>query len=137
MPMARIQISPAQQVMFGAAQKVLQRDYAGALALYNQAVAMDGTNVQAYLQRGVVKREMHDEAGAQADAAAAIRLCNAALARDPQNAQLYHDRALGFRLLKDFAHAREDMQRALQLPGAQPGWKTDLRAIDLEEKFNG
>ena len=70
------------------------------------------------------------------DAASAVSLSSSLLARDPNNAQLYYQRGMSYRLLKDFTKAKADTRQAMQLAGGQrDDWKTDLTAIELEEKM--
>ncbi len=131
-----LQVGPAQQLMLTAAQAVMKQDYNEALTLYNQAIATDPGNIEAYLQRGVIRRQMKDETGARADGDTALQLADNAIAANPGNAMLYHQRSMANRLRLQFRQAREDAQRAQQLPGANGAWENDVNAIILEEKMH-
>ncbi len=129
-----MQISSDQKLMLEAAKKVVNNDYKGAESLYDQAISINGSNIDAYLQRGIVRRELGNDAGAQADGRSVVTMVNSSLQMNPNDASLYHRRGMGLRLLKDFEHARADISKAIQMSGGQMSWKTDLQAIDLEEK---
>lgn len=132
----QVVLGQEQQLMLKAAQYVSKRDFASALPVYSQVLAMDGGNIEAYIQRSVVRSELNDAAGAEGDAVTAVSLSSALLAKDPNNAQLYYQRGTGYRLLKDFAHAKADINHAIQLAGGQHAdWQSDLSAMNLEEKM--
>lgn len=136
-PIGGLQIGEEQKRMLEASQKVLKQDYAGALAIYDQIIAANGANTQAYLQRGIVRREMKDTAGSRADGAAALRLADMASQQSPQNAKVYYQRGSAHRLLGNFPEARADIEKAISLsPRPRSDWQADLRAIDLEAKMN-
>lgn len=129
----QFQIGQDQKLILEAAKKVVNNDYEGAEELYNKAISINGSNIDAYLQRGIVRRELGDQAGAAADGRAVVNMANSSLALAPNDATLYHRRGMGLRLLKDFERAKSDIVRAIQMSG-QLSWKTDLQAIELEEK---
>lgn len=130
-------IGEEQKLMFEASSKVMKKDYEGALEAYNKAIAVNGANIQAYIQRGVVRRELGDTGGARADGLAAAQLANGALAQNPNSASLYYQRGSAMRLLKDYDRASADIQHAIQLSGGQRrDWQGDLNAIELDKKFN-
>ena len=132
----KLVIRQEQQWMLEASKRVIEGDYPAALQLYNQVISSDGGNIQAYVQRGVVRRQMQDENGCQQDATMAVRLSDAAIQQDPNNSKLYYQRGTGYRLLKDFPQARENIEYAIRLSGkARADWETDLKAIALEEKM--
>lgn len=129
----KIQISPSQKLILLASQKVAAREFREAESLYTQAIALDGSDADAYLHRGVVRREQGNMGGAQSDARAAIMLSNNVLQQNPGDATAYYQRGNGFRLLREYAQAKSDVQQAINL-GGDPNWRTDLRDIALEEK---
>ena len=129
----KIQISPEQKLMLEAAKKVVSNDYKTAESLYDQALTINGSNMDAYLQRGIVRRELGNESGAASDGRAVVNLANSSLQLNPNDASLYHRRGMGLRLLKDYDNAQADITRAIQMSG-QLSWKTDLQAIELERK---
>ncbi len=132
----KVQFSPDQKLMFGAAKKVMNRDYKGAETVYDQVIAMNGGNIDAYIQRGTVRRELGDAAGTASDGNTAVTLANAALKNTPNNPMLYYQRGMGFRLLKNYDQAEKDVAYGIRL-GGQPSWKTDIQAIELEKKEAG
>src|SRR4051812_8936471 len=83
---AKIQISEDQKLMFAAARKMMEKDYQGAEALYTKAISVNNGNSNAYLQRGMVRRELHDSAGMIADARVVATLANNGLRQHPNNA---------------------------------------------------
>jgi len=126
--------SPAQQESFLAAQAVMKHDYATAVQMYNQIIAANPNNIDAYISRGIVKREMKDDAGSITDGQAVLRLTEPGLQQNPNDALLYHQRGMGFRLVRDFGQATDNIQRAIQLSGgANPAWQNDLNALKLEQ----
>lgn len=131
----QLQIGPDQQLMFDAAKKVVNRDYHGAETIYNQVIAMNGHNIDAYVQRGIVRREQGNAAGAAADGKAAVTLADASLANNANNPMLYYQRGMGYRLLKNYAQAKQDVATGIKLGGSE-NWNTDIQAINLEEKEN-
>lgn len=130
---ARIEISQDQKLMLEAAKKVMASDFKGAETLYDQAISINSGNIDAYLQRGIVRRELGDQAGAAADGRKVVEMANRSLTLTPNDATLYHRRGMGLRLMKDFSDAKADISKAIQMSG-QLSWKTDLQAVELEEK---
>ena len=100
----KLQISDEQKLILQAAQKSsptrLQEQCAE--SIYSQIIAgKNGSYTDAYLQRGVVRREMGDQAGMQSDARAVIiTLADASIQQNPNNAISYYQRGMGYRLLK-------------------------------------
>ena len=131
---SKITINQAQEVIFKAQQSLMKGDYAGAEALYSQAIALDNSNIQAYLHRGVVRRERRDYQGMDADARIALALTNNAIRANPRDPDGYYERSLALRLLYQFDQARKDVLAAMQL-GGKPSLKNDLQAIELERKI--
>lgn len=131
---AKIEISSDQRLIFEADQKVVRKEYRAADTLYSQAIAINPNNIAAYLQRGIVRREMGNEQGAVADGRMAATLANNALHAAPRDFNLYYQRGMGFRLMKDFDQAHKDVTTAIQL-GGPANWQTDLQAIALEKKL--
>lgn len=129
-----VQASAEQKLMLSAPEYIYKQDYRGAEMVYSQVIAMNDHHISAYIQRGLVRREMGDGAGAMEDGRAAVILANEALQTNPNEAYLYYQRGSGFRLLKQFSQARTDIQYAMRLRGDQ-SWDLDLKAIDLEEKM--
>ncbi|MDE3038142.1 MAG: hypothetical protein KGJ21_06810 [Pseudomonadota bacterium] len=129
----RMQIDGDTQVMLAAMQKVMQRDFRGAEELYGKAIAINPGNIEAWLQRALMRRELNDAAGTAADARQVVLLANRALALRPNDANLYYHRGMGYRFLRDFPDAERDIARAIRMSG-QESWKTDLQATELEEK---
>lgn len=129
----KLAVNNDQKLMFDAVRKVVNRDWRGAEQIYDEVIARNGGNIDAYLQRGIVRRELHNDAGTMEDANAVVTLANNALPTNPNNANLYYQRGMGFRLLKNFPRAKEDIQKAIQISG-QSSWRTDLQATELEEK---
>jgi len=129
----KLQIPGDLKLIFEANSAVMKHDYPGAEGLYTQAIAINPNNTEAYLQRGFIRREMKNAAGAADDGRKAVMLANIGLQQEPGSAMLYHQRGMGERLLKDFDHAKDDIAKSLQL-GGQADWQTDLQAIVLEQK---
>lgn len=131
-----LKLGTGQLLMLQAAQKVQQQDFIGALKDYDTILAQDGSNINAYIQRSVVKREIKDTGGAVADARFAARLAENGLRQNPTNARLYYQRGMAYRLMKDYPKAKENIAYAMRLPGAEPNWQHDLRNTEIEERFN-
>ncbi len=129
----RLVIGEEQKLMLEAMRKVMARDYRAAEQIYSRIIGMNQGNIDAYLQRGIVRRELKDERGTVSDANAVVTLANSTLPVQPANPNLYYQRGMGFRLLRNFRQAKQDISRAIQMSG-QTGWRTDLQAIELEEK---
>gem|GEM_PF-2376627 len=130
---SNLQISNDQKIMLEAANKLVQRDYRTAENMYSQAIAVNRVNIEAYLQRAVVRRELGDEAGMATDARSVIGLADNALQQSPNNPTLYYQRGMGYRLLREFDQAKNDIVTGMQI-GGKSNWKTDLQAIELERK---
>lgn len=122
-----------QKLMFSAVGKVVNKQYAEAEELYNRAIAINGSNIEAYLQRGIVRREMGNARGAAADGQQVVSMANALLQSNSQNVTALYQRGMGERLTRDFAAAKQDIRTAIQM-GGSASWQTDLQAIDFEEK---
>lgn len=130
---AQMQISGDTQVMLEAMRKVMHHDFRGAEALYGNAIAINPNNMDAWLQRALMRRELGDGAGAMSDGRQVVTLCNQGLAGNPNDANLYYHRGMGYRLLKDYPDAERDIAKAISM-GGQAGWKDDLQATELEAK---
>ena len=128
-----LQLSDDQKLMFEAANKFVARDYAGAESLYSQVIAINGRNIEAYIQRAAVRREMHNEGGTTSDAQTVIVLANNALQQNPRDPNLYHQRGMGYRLLRQFDQAENDINTGMTM-GGRDSWKIDIKAIELERK---
>jgi tetratricopeptide (TPR) repeat protein len=76
----------AQQTLIQADMRLLQKDYRGAVGLYDQALAADPTLREAYLHRGVAYRGNGNYDRAVADLDRAIEL-------EPRDARAYAERA--------------------------------------------
>lgn len=129
----KLQVNEDQKLMFEAAGKVVKNDFKGAEAIYNQVLSRNGSNIEAFLQRGIVRRELGDVQGAASDGRSVVTLANGKLRQNPNDAYSYHQRGMGLRLLRDYENARADISKAIQLSG-QTSWKNDLKAIELEQK---
>lgn len=127
-------IAPDQKLMLEAAKKMTERDYKQAEALYSKALAANGGNINAYLQRGLARRDLGNLQGMEADARQAITLANAKLAQDTNNANLYYQRSLGERLLRRFDEAEKDLRAAIRLSNKLE-WNNDLKALELERRM--
>jgi S1-C subfamily serine protease len=90
-------------------QKRKEGDYQGALADYNQAIALKPDYANAYNNRGILKDELNDPKGALADYSKAIAL-------DPNSAKAYYNRAkLKVEKLNDLQGALADYNQAIAL----------------------
>lgn len=131
---AQVNLGQEPMLMLQASQLVLNQEYGEAENVYSQVLVMNPNNLQAYIQRAIVRREMKNRRGMESDAVEVLNLTNLGLEKDPNNADLYYHRGTAYRLLKDFPKARADIQHALQL-NPTDSWRQDLIAIDLEEKM--
>jgi len=129
----RLHIAGDQKLMFDAMQKVMKRDWKGAEMIYTQVLAINGGNVDAYLQRGLMRHELGDEAGQAADGRKAVMLANSGLQANPHDANAYYQRGMGERLLKDYPAAKQDIATAVKMTG-NATWQTDLQAVEFDEK---
>lgn len=123
-----------QQLIFKAQASLVSGDYAQAEALYTQAINLDGSNIEAYLQRAAVRRELGDAKGVDSDGRRALALVNGALQAEPREAGLYYKRSMALRFLRQFDAARNDVLTAINL-GGKPSLRNDLQAIELERKM--
>jgi Flp pilus assembly protein TadD len=130
----QVVITDDQKLMFDASKQVMARDFTAAEATYTKVLGMNSGNIEAYLQRGIVRRELGNKTGMASDARTAVSLANAQLQVTPRDPNLYYQRAMGLRLLRQFAQAKQDLRTAMQLSG-NTNWETDLKAIELEEKM--
>ncbi len=130
---AVLTIGEEQKLMFEASNKFVAMDYKGAEALYGRVIGMNSTNANAWLQRGVIRRELGDTAGMTSDAKRALLLIDGAIGQTP-NANLYYQRSLAERLLRQFDAAERDLREAMRLSNSNK-WENDLKAIALERKM--
>ncbi|NBX03454.1 MAG: hypothetical protein EBR02_05250 [Alphaproteobacteria bacterium] len=119
--------------MLQAVQKTMMGDYKGAESEYSRVISINPQKVEAYLQRGVVRRELGNISGSQADGKAASNLATASIQKNPQDAEAYHQRGMAARLLGNYPQAKQDLEMSLSL-GGNPDWKNDVRDTALEEK---
>jgi lipoprotein NlpI len=84
------------------------RDYAGAVAAFDQAIAIDSTRATAWRNRGIVRQRQGDDRSAVADFDRAIAL-------KPDFARAYGSRGFSYQLLGEYAKAVADYDKALAL----------------------
>src|SRR5262249_55535042 len=94
-----------------------QRDYARAIADYDQAIRLNPQAAEAYNNRGDAYKNgpQHDYAHAIADYDQAIRL-------NPQYALAYSNRAQAYYAVQDYAHEVADYDQALRIEPSNAGW---------------
>lgn len=131
---AKVQMSQESQWMLEASGKFAEGDYQGAEALYSRVIAAGGADAEAYLHRGLVRREVKNTVGMTADANAAMQILNRELQQKGDSDALYYQRSLANRLLKNFDDAESDLRRAMQLKN-RAKYDTDMKAIALERKM--
>lgn len=132
---AGVTIDPVGKLMLEASGKFVAGDYAAAEALYTQALSLNSSHPDAYLQRGLVRRELGNDTGARADAQAAFPLIEA-MAKGASQAQTHVRRSQAYRLLGRFDEAEAELRQAMRLTGSRE-WETDLKAIALERRMAG
>lgn len=122
--------------------RLLQKNYAGALADYNQAIKLDRANPEIWLNRGAAKEKLHDLAGAFRDYTEAIELdegfvkawvnrgnilaaqkkyaeaiedYSAAITYRPDYGVAYYNRAIAYYRVNKLAEACDDLKNAARL----------------------
>lgn len=120
--------------MLAAAGKMSEGKLKEAEILYSQALAANGGNVNAYLQRALARRDLGDTEGMATDARQAVALISARLEQNPGKANLYYQRSLAERLLRQFDAAEKDLRAAIRLSNKSE-WTNDLTALELERKM--
>jgi tetratricopeptide (TPR) repeat protein len=100
--------SAADKLVLQGLAKAQSKDYQGAIVLYNQALARDPQNVEAFFQRG----QARDGLG---DPQSAIKNYTLVLQIDPNHGAAYSARADARLKLKDTPAALEDYQRAAEI----------------------
>ena len=97
------------QALFERAQRLADRgDRSGAIAVYDELVALDPTHVRAYSNRGLLKIELGDLSGGLVDCDVAVRL-------DPLGVAPWANRGVVKAKLGDHRGAVDDLDRALAL----------------------
>ena len=120
-------------LMLQAMQQAMNGDFKGAEAVYTSILSNNPQSADAYLHRGVLRRELKNTAGAQSDGKALVNLTNAQLQRNPRDPNLYYQRGMAYRLLGRYDQAMKDIESAIRM-GGDPDWRSDLRDTMLEEK---
>jgi tetratricopeptide (TPR) repeat protein len=100
--------SEAGKLVLQGLAKAQSNDYLGAIVLYNQALARDPQNVEAFFQRG----QARDGLG---DPQSAIKNYTLVLQIDPNHGAAYSARGDARLKLKDKPRALEDYQRAAEI----------------------
>jgi len=122
--------------------RLLQKNYAGALADYNQAIKLDRANPEIWLNRGMAKEKLHDLSGAYRDYTEAIELdegfvkawinrgnvlatqkkyteaiedYTAAITYQPDYGVAYYNRGIAFYRVNKLAEACDDLKNAARL----------------------
>ncbi len=129
-----VEASQSRLLLFKAQEKLMKRDFSGAEQIYTQAIALDDSNVTAYLQRGVVRRELRNYRGVDSDARTVVALSNRIISANPRDPDGYYKRSMALRLLHQFDQAKKDVLTAIQL-GGKLSLKNDLKAIELERRM--
>jgi tetratricopeptide (TPR) repeat protein len=88
--------------------KAQAKDYRGAIVLYNQAIARDSKNTEAYFQRGQARDGLGDPQSAIKNYTQVVQI-------DPNHAPAYSARGDARLKLKDRRRALEDYQRAAEI----------------------
>lgn len=132
----KIKLDDRQVQLLQAAQHMQKHEFPAALLIYDRLIAANGSDISLYLQRGLARRELKDAPGTRADAQAALKLVEMGLQTTPNNPKLYYHRGMALRLLKDYPRAKENLQYALKMSGNKASWAQDLKAVEIEEKFN-
>jgi tetratricopeptide (TPR) repeat protein len=101
------QLNAADYIVRGS-DKYFQRDFPGALADYNQAIALDPKNSYAYDKRAGLREQMRDLQGALTD-------YNQLIALEPKNSRAYFARGLLKQDLKDYPGALADYNQGIVL----------------------
>lgn len=117
-----------------AATLAVEGDYHGAIAKYSQIIASDPTQIDAYLQRGLLYREIGQLPKSLGDAAIAERFVELRFSEGKSSAKLYYQRAMAKRLRKDYTGAKADLQTAMRMKRNHK-WHNDWQALLLEEKM--
>ncbi|MDY6784102.1 MAG: J domain-containing protein [Cyanobacteriota bacterium] len=134
-------LSPYKFYVKGA-QKLLEKDYQGAIAQYNQAIRLNPRFVEAFLKRAEVRYKLGDDRGTLEDcrqvleidsdyaeayyyqgraryrlgySQSAIEAYNQALCLDPRNGQTYYHRGIASNDLNNKGAAINDWQKAAEL----------------------
>ncbi len=112
MTVARTVQSPTlttDDYFLSAYQKYENKDYQGALADYNRAIAINPDDADAYYNRGILKEsKLNDPRGALAD-------FNRAITINPDYANAYYNRGILQERLDDPQGALADLNKALQI----------------------
>jgi len=87
-------------------QKLADGEYQAAIAEFNQALAIDETNAEAFGYRGVARSRLEDYQGALGD-------YNQALALDSEAYEFYYNRGITQTHLKDYESAIEDFSETI------------------------
>jgi tetratricopeptide (TPR) repeat protein len=112
---ALIQTTPnrAHPFHFRANVKERLHDVSGALKDYDEAIALDESNVDALLDRGEMFERMGFLDKALADYESAIT-------KEPRNAEGYYNRGSVRTVLKDYEGALKDLGRSIELDSSDP-----------------
>ncbi|MDX1974683.1 MAG: hypothetical protein SFT92_03295 [Rickettsiales bacterium] len=124
----------ADKSILEAAKHVMEGDYRGAERIYSDILSRNDSNVEAHVQRAIVRRELKNPSGVQSDALTAVQLASAALQTQPRSYSLYYQRSQALRLLGEFDKAKADLLKARKLAGGNR-WSTDLQAIEMERRI--
>lgn len=131
-----ITLNSEQQYMIAALSALVQKDLPRAESLYSQVISMNGSNSEAYLQRGIARRESGDTHGMTSDAKMALTLLNNEIRQHPREVNLYRKRSMALRLLQSFDLAKKDLLTAMQLTGkSSVTLQNDMQAIELERRM--
>lgn len=88
-------------------QKLADGDYEGAIAAFDEALAIDGSNAKAFGDRGVARSRLKNYQGALAD-------YNQALTLNAQAYEVYYNRGIVQTNLDDYESAIEDFTQAIK-----------------------
>jgi tetratricopeptide (TPR) repeat protein len=115
-------LEPSQQAFYNRAQELFEQGKCeAALADHHEAVRLDGGHDPDYvIERGIVRDELGDLAGAVADYTEALRI-------DPKAQRALNNRACSLQTMNDLAGAERDFAKALKLDPTDP-WPINNRA---------
>lgn len=130
-----VNLGQEQMQMLQAAQYVIQGKLAEAEIVYTSVIGLSPKNLQAHIQRSIIRRELNNTPGMEADAVEVLNISQMEMQQRPNDGTLYYSRGMAYRILRDYGKARADIEHALQLSPENASWKQDLQAMALEEKM--
>ena len=118
-----------------ALSKLMAGDAGEALVSVNEAIRLDASDLDSYLLRARVNKELGDTDAFNKDLLHVIRATSEKVNQGDASASEYHQRAQALQEFKKFDYAIKDLKKAQELDPDSEIYSTQIKVIELQQKY--